>query len=158
MPRWVGWGVWAIGLWSRSSCVGICWDIPVLSAHTGPHWHSGISHVPNYRDFQVCKCSGPHLCHSQVCGKLCSAPRPQDGLQIFGLYACLPLHHGHGFRACWILSYPQGLPREGAQLPLFPNTLVPHCPLSGPDDLDLPGMVAFAIFQMYHQHPESFAA
>lgn len=92
----------------------------------------------------MCRRSGPRPCHSQLCGKLSTTPRPQDGLQVFGLpQACLPLHHGPRHRGPWGPATSPGFAQKTGTAASILESLMPRRPLSGPDDLDLSGMVAF---------------
>lgn len=88
--------------------------------------------VPSYKASRMCRYSGPCPCHPGVWEAL------DDGLGIFGLSGVgLPLHHGH--EGPWGPATSPGFIQNRGTATSILESLVPHCLLSGSDDLDLPG-------------------
>ena len=124
--------------------LGFCWDIPLPSGHSGPWWQSSHLSWSQLQGFHMCRHSGPHPYHSQGCRKPSIAPRPQDGLQIFGLpQACLPLHQGPEHRGPCGAATSAGFAQKSDTATFNLESLTPHGTPSCSDDLGLPGMVAF---------------
>lgn len=128
------------GCWTRGHSV-LGHGLPVLtSAGIFPTYGDMLvytgramnSLVPSYRASQMCRCSGPCPCHSGVWETL------DDGLGVFGLsWVCLPLHHGH--EGPWNPATSPGFIQNRGTATSILESFMPHCFLSGSDDLGLPG-------------------